>query len=61
MRFKMTVSKSINAYLESVAELRDANILGRALYEGAKIVADEVRSEIETIPDQSRGQSKRSA
>lgn len=60
MRFKMTVSKSINAYLESVAELRDANILGRALYEGAKIVADEVRSEIETIPDQSRGQSKRS-
>lgn len=60
MRFKMTVSKDIEDYAHIAGILRDSNVLGRCLWEGAKIVADEVRSEIESIPDESRYQGRRS-
>lgn len=53
MRFRMTVSESLSHYISDLSKLGDANILGRCVYEGAKIVADEIHSEIGNIPDQS--------
>ena len=52
---KMTVGKGLDKYLEQLGnlEFRSDGLAGRAIYEGAKIVADQIRSNIQSLPVQS--------
>lgn len=51
---KMTVGKGLDQYLAQLGNLEDRadGLAGRAIYEGAKIVADKVRANIESLPVQ---------
>ena len=51
---KMTVGKGLDEYLEKLGNLQEISpgLAGRAIYEGAKIVADQIRSNIEALPVQ---------
>ena len=49
---KMTIGKGMDEYLAKLGNLEFAapGLVGQAIYEGAKIVADQVRAEIEALP-----------
>lgn len=49
---QMTIGKGVDKYIESLDEMKYkvGAVAGRAIYEGAKIVADQVRSNIEALP-----------
>ena len=51
---KMTVGKGLEEYLEKLGNLQEISpgLAGRAIYEGAKIVADQIRSNIQALPVQ---------
>lgn len=51
---KFTVGKELDKYLAQLGNLehRSDGLAGRAIYEGAKIVADKIRSNIEKMPVQ---------
>lgn len=52
---KFTVGKGLDEYLQQLENLQDRTdgLAGRAIYEGAKIVADKIRANIEALPVQS--------
>lgn len=49
---KMTIGKGMDEYLAKLGNLEFAapGLAGQAIYEGAKVVADQVRAEIEALP-----------
>ena len=49
---KMTIGKGMDEYLAKLGNLEFAapGLVGQAIYEGAKVVADQVRAEIEALP-----------
>ena len=49
---KMTIGKGMDEYLAKLGNLEFAapGLVGQAIYEGAKIVTDQVRAEIEALP-----------
>ena len=49
---KMTIGKGMDEYLAKLGNLEFAapGLVGHAIYEGAKVVADQVRAEIEALP-----------
>ena len=49
---KMTIGKGMDEYLAKLGNLEFAapGLVGRAIFEGAKVVADLVRAEIEALP-----------
>lgn len=51
---KFTVGKGLDDYIAKLGDLeyRADGLAGRAIYEGAKIVADKIRSNIEALPVQ---------
>ena len=51
---KLTVGTGLTKYLEQLGNLADRadGMAGRAIYEGAKIVADQIRSNIQALPVQ---------
>ncbi len=53
---KWTMGKGLANYLEKLENLHGASpaIIGKAIYDGAKIVADEVKAEIYKIPIENR-------
>lgn len=52
---KVTIGKGLTKYLEQLGNLSDRadGLAGKAIYEGAKIVTDAIRSNIEALPVQS--------
>lgn len=57
---KFTVGKGLDEYIKQLGDLefRSDGIAGRAIYEGAKVVADKIRANIEALPVQT-GSPKR--
>lgn len=53
---KLTVGNGLTKYLEQLGNLSDRadGMAGRAIYEGAKIVADQIRANIEGLPVQEK-------
>ena len=51
---KMTVGPGLTKYLEQLGNLEDRSdgLAGRAIYQGAKAVADQVRANIQALPVQ---------
>lgn len=51
---KFTVGKGLEEYLEKLGNLQDISpgLAGRAIYEGAKIVADQIHANIQALPVQ---------
>lgn len=51
---KFNVGKGLEEYLEKLGNLQDISpgLAGRAIYEGAKIVADQIRANIQALPVQ---------
>lgn len=51
---KFTIGKGLEEYLEKLGNLQEISpgLAGRAIYEGAKIVADKIRKNIESLPVQ---------
>lgn len=49
---KMTIGKGMDEYLAKLGNLEFAapGLVGQAIYAGAKVVADQVRAEIEALP-----------
>lgn len=49
---KMTIGKGMDEYLAKLGNLEFAapGLVGQAIFEGAKVVADQVRAEIEALP-----------
>ena len=57
---KYTVGKGLDDYLAQLGNLeRSAKpVIGMAIYQGAKVVADEIRKEIEALPVESSEQKR---
>lgn len=57
---KFTIGKGLDQYLAQLGNLehRADGLAGRAIYEGAKIVADKIRSNIEKMPVQKEPQKR---
>ena len=57
---KMTVGKGLEEYLEKLGNLQEISpgLAGRAIYEGAKIVTDQIRANIQALPVQTGGVKK---
>lgn len=51
---KFTVGKGLDEYIKQLGDLefRSDGIAGRAIYEGAKIVTDQIRANIQALPVQ---------
>ena len=51
---RFTIGRGLDKYLEQLGNLehRADGLAGRAIYEGAKIIADKIRSNIEALPVQ---------
>jgi HK97 gp10 family phage protein len=49
---KMTIGKGMDEYLAKLGNLEFAapGLVGQAIYEGAKVVADQIRANIEALP-----------
>lgn len=49
---KLSAGNAVSQYISTLEELRDMSkgYIGRAIYEGAKIVADKIKEEIDDIP-----------
>lgn len=49
---RMTIGAGIDQYIQQLTnlEFQSPNIAGKAVYEGAKIVADAIKAEIESLP-----------
>lgn len=49
---KLSVGNAVSDYISKLEDLRDQSkgYIGRAIYEGAKIVADKINAEIDDIP-----------
>lgn len=56
---KMTIGQGVDNYIESLQQLQYnvGAVAGRAIYQGAKIIADQIRKNIEALPtsDESEG------
>lgn len=60
MKFKLNVGSGMDNYLSTLSDLsyQSSDMIGKAIYEGASIVADAIKQNIETIPvdERSSGQ-----
>lgn len=60
---KFTVGKGLDEYISLLGnlEFKTPAVIGKSIYQGAKIVADQVRSNIEALPvsEKSGGQGRR--
>lgn len=53
---KMTIGKGVDEYIASLDSFKNRvpEIAGKALYQGAKVVADQIRANIEALPTEER-------
>ena len=49
---KMTIGTGVDTYIESLEKIQYnvGSVAGRAIYQGAKIIADQIRKNIEALP-----------